>query len=164
MSSSDKIVYAPRAESGHANSHKVRSTWPKVIATESYLALALDSSRSPSASCDELDARCAFPRFRLSTRKLLFWFWYSTGLYAKVLVLYDSLELLLACGDSSVSDTYAKVLVLNNILELPLACDKYSAVSDMPKLGRHQDFSFKWYFGVVAGLRWVATGPQQVFF
>ena len=32
---------------------------------------ALDSSRSPSASCDELDARCAFPRFRLSTRKLL---------------------------------------------------------------------------------------------
>ena len=84
MSSSDKIVYAPRDESGHANSRKVRSTWPKVIATESYLAQcknprlrprvltpALDSSRSPSASCDELDARCAFPRFRLSTRKLL---------------------------------------------------------------------------------------------
>ena len=35
------------------------------------LTLALDSSRSPSASCDELDARCAFPRFRLSTRNLL---------------------------------------------------------------------------------------------
>ena len=32
---------------------------------------ALDGSRSPSASCDELDARCAFPRFRLSTRKVL---------------------------------------------------------------------------------------------
>ena len=38
MCSSDKIVYAPRAESGHANSRKVRSTWPKVIVTESYLA------------------------------------------------------------------------------------------------------------------------------
>ena len=38
MSSSDKIVYAPRAESGHANSRKVRSPWPQVIATESYLA------------------------------------------------------------------------------------------------------------------------------
>ena len=38
MSSSDKIVYAPRDESGHANSRKVRSTSPKVIATESYLA------------------------------------------------------------------------------------------------------------------------------
>ena len=38
MSSSDKIVYAPRAESGHAYLRKVRSTWPKVIATESYLA------------------------------------------------------------------------------------------------------------------------------
>ena len=38
MSSSDKIVYAPRAESGNAHSRKVRSTWPKVIATESYLA------------------------------------------------------------------------------------------------------------------------------
>ena len=41
MSSSDKIVYAPRAESGHANSRKVRSTWPKVIATESYLAVRI---------------------------------------------------------------------------------------------------------------------------
>ena len=74
MSSSDKIVYAPRAESGHANTRKVRSTWPKVIATESRdqaVIPALDSSRSPSASCDELNARCAFPRFRLSTRKLL---------------------------------------------------------------------------------------------
>ena len=40
----------------------------------------------------------------------------------------------MACDDSSVSDTYAKVSVLNNILESPLACDKYSAVSDMPKL------------------------------
>ena len=50
-----------------------------------------------------------------------------------VLVLNDRLELLLACDDSSVSDTYANVSVLNNILELPLACDKYSAVSDMPK-------------------------------
>ena len=38
MSSSDKIVYPSRDESGHANSRKVRSTWPKVIATESYLA------------------------------------------------------------------------------------------------------------------------------
>ena len=38
MSSSDKIVYAPRDESGHAHSRKVRSTWPKVIATESYRA------------------------------------------------------------------------------------------------------------------------------
>ena len=37
ITSSDKIVYAPRGESGHANSSKVRSTWPKVIATESYL-------------------------------------------------------------------------------------------------------------------------------
>ena len=34
MCSSDKKVYAPRAESGHANSrNKVRSTWPKVIVT-----------------------------------------------------------------------------------------------------------------------------------
>ena len=41
---------------------------------------------------------------------------------------------MLACEDSSVSDTWAKVSVLNNILELPLACDKYSAVFDMPKL------------------------------
>ena len=46
MSSSDKIVYAPRDENGHANSRKVRSTWPKVIVTESYLTLAFDSSRS----------------------------------------------------------------------------------------------------------------------
>ena len=66
---SGKIVYTPRGESVHANSRKVRSTWPKVIATESYRAVrilglrlrvltpALDSSRSPSASCGELDAR-----------------------------------------------------------------------------------------------------------
>ena len=97
MSSSDKIVYAPRAKSGHANSRKVRSTWLKVIMAESYLARghpsvyglgpsfprtitfsrgtpALDSSRSPSASCDELDARCAFPRFRLSTHKVLLFY------------------------------------------------------------------------------------------
>ena len=33
-----RSLYARRAESGHANSRKVRSTWPKVIATESYLA------------------------------------------------------------------------------------------------------------------------------
>ena len=38
MSSSDKIVYAPRAKSGHANSRKVRSTRPKVIVTKSYRA------------------------------------------------------------------------------------------------------------------------------
>ena len=38
MSSSDKIVYGHRGESGHAISRKVRSTWPKVIATESDLA------------------------------------------------------------------------------------------------------------------------------
>ena len=39
MSSSDKIVYASRYQSDHASSRKVRSTWPKVIATESYLAI-----------------------------------------------------------------------------------------------------------------------------
>ena len=39
MSSLGKIVYAPRGESGHANSRKVRNTWPKVIATERYLAI-----------------------------------------------------------------------------------------------------------------------------
>ena len=38
------------------------------------LTPALDRSRSPSASCNELDAHCAFPRFRLSTRKLLLFF------------------------------------------------------------------------------------------
>ena len=38
MSSLRKIVYAPRGESDHATLRKVRSTWPKVIATESDLA------------------------------------------------------------------------------------------------------------------------------
>ena len=41
------------------------------------LTPALDSSRSPSASCNELDARWAFRRVHLSTRNVLFFkIWY----------------------------------------------------------------------------------------
>ena len=46
MTSSNKIVYAPRDQSGHANSRKVRSTWSKVIATESYFAPTATDSHS----------------------------------------------------------------------------------------------------------------------
>ena len=84
MSSSDKIVYAPRAENGHANSRTVRITWPKVIVIESYLAvsslglrprfltLALDSSRSPSASCDELTLAVHSPVF--ISRRVMYYY------------------------------------------------------------------------------------------
>ena len=50
MSLSGKIVYAPRGESGHANSRKVVGTWPKVIATERYLAITFDLVRRTSRS------------------------------------------------------------------------------------------------------------------
>ena len=91
MSSSDKIVYAPRGESGHANSRKVRSTSPNVIASESYLPCSIifprGKNRRPTAAgshsrastvrdhlrprATNFDGRCAFPRFRLFTRNVL---------------------------------------------------------------------------------------------
>ena len=64
MSSSGKIAYASWGESGHANSRQVRSTWPKVIATERYLAITFDLVRRTSRSS-------AFHHFRVSTRNVL---------------------------------------------------------------------------------------------
>ena len=64
MSSSGQIVYAPRDESGHVNLRKVRITWPKVIATQRYLAITFDLVRRTSRSS-------ALPHFRLSTRNVI---------------------------------------------------------------------------------------------
>ena len=82
MPSSGETVYAPRGESSHANSRKVRSTWPEVIVTESYLgnflaryefsAYGLGFSLLRSTARDHLVRQTwrssAFPHLRLSTR------------------------------------------------------------------------------------------------
>ena len=76
MSSSGKIVYALRGESGHANSPKVRSTWPKVIAScpvqgEEPEAVGRGFLPREITRATNLTL-AAFPRFRLSTRNVLF--------------------------------------------------------------------------------------------